>query len=67
MKEIKVGQIWQECDNRFVRKVKILGFTYLDKVLIETVGGAGRITEAARSRFNGKSHGYKLIQESPNA
>ena len=61
--QIEVGQLWQECDNRFVRKIKVLGFTYNNKVLIETVGGNGRITEASMERFSGKHNGYRLIKE----
>lgn len=66
--ELAVGQIWQECNPRFTRLVRIIelprpGF---DKVIIETGSFRGalwegiRRTRASISRFNGKRGGYIL-------
>ena len=61
MSEVKAGQIWQECDNRFTRLVEVQCVSF-GRVVIRTVGGK-RDTIAFLSRFNGKHGGYKLIQE----
>lgn len=67
-RSIKIGQLWQENDRRFMRVVKILAVSeVLNEVEIKTVknmsspASVGRVTHAKLSRFNGKSRGYSLL------
>jgi len=64
--EIKIGQKWQEVENRFVRILEVTGFCeQTGKVICKTIEPAnGRKTKAMKGRFNGKRGGYKLISES---
>jgi len=63
---IKVGQIWQEVDPRFVGPHKtVAGFDPDGKVQLSVQVGVGkvRITKAKPERFNGKRGGYQLIKD----
>jgi hypothetical protein len=64
--EIKIGQKWQEVDNRFVRILEVAGFCdKTGKVICKTIEPEnGRKTKAMKERFNGKQGGYKLISQS---
>jgi hypothetical protein len=58
--EIKIGQKWQEVDNRFNRIVEVVGFCQgTGKVLLKS--NTGKTTKAMPQRFNGKRGCYKLI------
>jgi hypothetical protein len=55
--ELKTGQIWQEVDPRFTRLVEITGLD-ADTQRVQLNGRSW----AKLKRFNGKSHGYKLVE-----
>lgn len=57
--QVKVGQIWMECDPRVGRKVEILSVGR-EQVTIQTVG-KNRKTFALLIRFNGKRGGYTYV------
>lgn len=70
---ITIGQIWKECDNRFERYVRVVGFYELgnigERVLLRTVYLTGeevpnrpKITKASFDRFHGKHGGYKFVR-----
>lgn len=61
MSDVKVGQIWRERDNRFVRDVEVMSATE-NLVGIRNIA-TGRLTVAKRSRFRGVSGGYELLKE----
>lgn len=71
-REVAVGQTWEECDPRFIRRVEIVGVepstgagpTYREGVVtLRGIDrkGATRITKARLSRFNGKRGGYRYV------
>ncbi len=67
MQEIKVGQIWQDADPRFVRKVMVVK-VLPDSIWVQGIGIAGNgkalpIRAAKRARFNGKRGGYMLVED----
>jgi len=71
MNGIRIGQIWQEADKRFVRYVRVeaVGEPYIMiRRVVEREGGGwveaskSYRTIALRTRF-GKSGGYRLHQE----
>lgn len=58
--ELAIDQEWQECDPRFVRIVRVVGWNPSEgKVQLFR---AGRYTWAKLSRFNGKRSGYKPVE-----
>lgn len=59
--EIKIGQIWEERDNRFSspRQVEVIGFRD-GRVLLRGLKN-GRKTSARPDRFSGKAHCYHLL------
>lgn len=59
-----IGSRWQECDKRFTRTVEVVhGYDAIeDKIRIKNVD-TGRITWARAERFNGKSSGYKRLEQ----
>ena len=59
--EVLPGQIWEENDNRFVRRVKVLKVAAV-WVTIQNVA-TGRRSTASKSRFNGKKGGYALAED----
>lgn len=69
--EVKAGQVWKENDNRFVRRVEVVGFCEEDenKVYIKCVehsmcfNAIGKVTTANRRRFNGQAGGYSLFKD----
>ena len=62
--KIKIGQIWQEVDNRFTRYVEIIScVSFEGRVRIRSID-TGRETEASAHRFNGKKSGYRYIRDS---
>ena len=60
--EIKVGQIWKENDNRFVRHIKVIAIS--DNIITVENIDTGRVTHPSSVRFNGKNRGYSLANES---
>lgn len=62
MEEIKIGQLWEEVDPRFSRKVVVLDIVSLTQpkgVLIMNAE-TQRKNWASAGRFNGKRGGYRL-------
>ena len=60
---VRAGQVWRECDNRFVRDVLILRVGS-NKAMIRGIL-SGRTTRAMLCRFrnvDGVSGGYRLIR-----
>lgn len=65
--QVKVGDRFQECDNRFVRIVEVIEVKK-DRVKIQTLEPqthrgiwSGRITWARLDRFHKNSHGYRPL------
>lgn len=59
--EILAGQIWQEKDNRYIRRVKVLRVDGIWVHIQNTT--TGRKTSASASRFSGKKGGYDLVED----
>lgn len=67
--EVQMGQLWQECDQRFERFVRVISVTrfspHAGTVLVRTYTAGGpvgrRVTRAKLSRFNGKRGGYRYV------
>lgn len=60
--KFKVGQVWREVDDRFVRRVMVLAVDEKNQLVllrnVKFAGGKGRW--ARMDRFNGKRGGYAL-------
>lgn len=65
----RTGQIWFERDHRFMRYVKVLGFTEED-VVIQTCDHLGVVDKTkprrkvSGDRFDGRYHNYAYFGES---
>ena len=63
---VRVGQVWRECDNRFVRDVIVLSVengSVRVKTMASSTGTCGRTTRVSEGRFNGKHGGYALLED----
>lgn len=77
MPEVKVGQVWQEMDPRFLRLVEVLKVLKADPkrpreptVQIKTIGFQGKFVDrrptwTTPKRFNGKHGGFVLYKDVP--
>ncbi len=68
-KNLQIGEVWLERDNRFKRYIKIIRIDG-DDIYISTCCQDGlnvkhRITRASRGRFNGKYGGYRYLFLAP--
>ena len=61
--QVKVGQVWQDCDKRFpnrrIRVLEIVG----EKAVVQSVHGFTPKTRIRLDRFRPGSTGYRLVQD----
>lgn len=69
MEEVKVGQVWEDCDPRHQdppRQIRIVSQANSDTWRVENVS-TGRQTLVHAKRFRPRQTGYRLVAQAPAA